>query len=96
MKLNNIKIFVSPLTQQVYLCNVNGNTIKEKYKLNKDELVEFLTGSVLGLAEELTNEFYIEDDKLKIDIKITYKYREPRKEDIDTLNTIDKGESNEN
>lgn len=92
MKLNNIKIFVSPLTQQVYLCNVNGNTIKEKYKLNKNELIDFFAGSALGLAEELTNEFYIEDDKLKIDVKITHKYKEPSKEDVDFLNSIDKGE----
>lgn len=92
MNLRNIKIFVSPLTQIAYLCSVKGNKIQEKYKLDKDTLIDFLAGVVIGLEQELTGEFFIEDDNLRIDVKVTHKYREPNKEDVALLNSVDNGD----
>ena len=93
MNLQNVKLFVSPLTQIAYLCNVSGNVIKEKYKLDKDALVDFLVGSVIGLEQELTNNFFIEDENLRIDVKITRKYREANKEEIYILNSLNTGDN---
>lgn len=72
--MKNKKIFVSPLTKDVYLCDVNAKgIITRKNKLSEDDLYNFIAGCVCGLENKFGNHFEFGDDKMKIEIKIINK-----------------------
>ena len=52
-KLDNVRIFNSPITKDVYLCSVNSkNIITDKRKLDENEMMEFVFGIVKTLEKK--------------------------------------------
>ena len=81
-KLNNVKIFNSPITKEVYLCSINSrNIITEKRKLNEDDIAEFIFGTVIALESKYGSDIRLEDDKLSIEIKKGHKLPTRQHED---------------
>ena len=73
-KLDNIKIFNSPITEDVYLCAVNkNNIITEKRKLNEEEMAEFVFGIVKTLENKYGSDIKFEDDLLIINVEVLHK-----------------------
>lgn len=73
-KLDNIKIFNSPITKEVYLCSVNkNNIIAEKRKLTENDMVEFIFGIVKTLENKYGSDIKFEDDKMIINVEVLYK-----------------------
>ena len=73
-KLDNIKIFNSPITKDVYLCSVNkNNIITEKRKLNEKEMAEFVFGIVKTLENKYGCDIKFEDDLLIINVEVLHK-----------------------
>ena len=73
-KLDNIKIFNSPITKEVYLCSVNkNNIIADKRKLNEDEVAEFVFGIVKTLENKYGSDIKFEDDKMIINVEVLHK-----------------------
>lgn len=73
-KLDNIKIFNSPITKDVYLCSVNkNNIITEKRKLNEEEMAEFVFGIVKTLENKYGSDIKFEDDLLIINVEVLHK-----------------------
>lgn len=81
-KLDNIKIFNSPITNEVYLCSVNSkNLITEKRKLNEQDMMEFIFGIVKTLENKYGGEIVMEDDVMKIKIETSHRIIIKKKED---------------
>lgn len=73
-KLDNIKIFNSPLTKDVYLCSVNkNNIITDKRKLNENEMAEFIFGIVKALEGKYGSDIKLEDDLMQINLEVLHK-----------------------
>lgn len=81
-KLDNVKIFNSSITNDVYLCSVNQrNIITDKRKLNEREMVEFIFGIVKTLEFKYGSDIKIDDDLLTINIKVSHKLPTHQNED---------------
>ena len=81
-KLDNIKIFNSPITKDVYLCSVNkNNIITEKRKLNEEEMTEFIFGIVKTLENKYGSDIKFEDDLLIINVEVLHKQLTHQHED---------------
>ena len=81
-KLDNIKIFNSPITKDVYLCSVNkNNIITEKRKLNEEEMAEFVFGIVKTLENKYGSDIKFEDDLLIINVEVLHKQLTHQQED---------------
>ena len=73
-KLDNIKIFNSPITKDVYLCSVNSkNIITDKRKLDENEMMEFIFGIVETLEKTYGSDIKIADDLMEINIEVLHK-----------------------
>ena len=73
-KLDNIKIFNSPITKDVYLCSVNQkNIITDKRKLNEQDMMEFIFGIVKTLENKYGSDIKLEDDLMKINIQTLHR-----------------------
>lgn len=73
-KLDNIKIFNSPITKDVYLCSVNQkNIIIDKRKLDEQEMMEFIFGIVKTLETKYGSDIQLEDDLMKINIQTSHR-----------------------
>ena len=73
-KLDNIKIFNSPVTNEVYLCSVNkNNIIADKRRLNENEMAEFIFGIVKTLENKYGSDIKFEDDKTIINVEVLHK-----------------------
>lgn len=81
-KLDNVKIFNSPITNEAYLCSVNSkNLITEKRKLNEQDMMEFIFGIVKTLENKYGSEIIMEDDVMKIKIETSHRIIIKKKED---------------
>lgn len=81
-KLDNIKIFNSPLTKDVYLCSVNkNNIITKKRKLDEQEMMEFVFGIVKTLEGKYGSNIKFEDDLLIINVEVLHKQLTHQHED---------------
>ena len=73
-KLDNVKIFNSPITKDVYLCSVNSkNIITDKRKLDENEMMEFVFGIVKTLEKKYGSDIKFEDDLLIINVEVLHK-----------------------
>lgn len=73
-KLDNVKIFNSPITEYVYLCSVNSkNIITDKRKLDEQEMIEFIFGIVKTLEKKYGSDIKIADDLMEINIEVLHK-----------------------
>lgn len=81
-KLDNVKIFNSPITEDVYLCSVNSkNIITDKRKLDEQEMMEFVFGIVQTLEKKYGSDIKFEDDLLIINVEILHKQLTHQHED---------------
>ena len=81
-KLDNVKIFNSPITKDVYLCSVTQrNIITDKRKLDENEMIEFIFGIVKTLEKKYGSDIKIADDLMTINIEVTYKLPTHQHED---------------
>ena len=61
-KLDNVRIFNSPITNESYLCSVNSkNIITDKLKLDEDKMMEFIFGIVKTLEKSYGSDIKLED-----------------------------------
>ena len=73
-KLDNVKIFNSPITKDVYLCSINSkNIITDKRKLDENEMMEFVFGIVKTLEKKYGSDIKIADDLMEINIEVLHK-----------------------
>lgn len=73
-KLDNVRIFNSPITKDCYLCYVNSkNIITEKSKLDEDKMMEFIFGIVETLEKSYGSDIKLEDSRKIINIEVVYK-----------------------
>ena len=73
-KLDNVRIFNSPITKDVYLCSVNSkNIITDKRKLDENEMMEFVFGIVKTLEKKYGSDIKIADDLMEINIEVLHK-----------------------
>lgn len=81
-KLDNVKIFNSHITTDVYLCSVNkNNIITDKRKLNEQEMIEFVFGIVKTLESKYGSDIKLEDDLMQINIEVLHKQLTHQHED---------------
>ena len=73
-KLDNVRIFNSPITNESYLCSVNSkNIITDKLKLDEDKMMEFIYGIVKTLEKKYGSDIKIADDLMEINIEVLHK-----------------------
>ena len=83
-KLDNVRIFNSPITNESYLCSVNSkNIITDKLKLDEDKMMEFIFGIVETLEKSYGSDIKLEDDRKIINIEVVYKWKSYHYNDIE-------------
>ena len=73
-KLDNVKVFNSPLTNGTYLVSVNSkNVISDKRLLEEDEMIDFIFAITKTLEEKYGSDIKLDSKKIQINIEILHK-----------------------